>query len=498
MTIIRYNELKKYLSTSAKEHFPSVSLLYGEEVLYKTALDDMLNAIIPVSKRSTNYESVEGTVENIYEAIEKCNTFSLIPGHKAIILSDAKFFYSKIDLDKILEKSKHAHDEDDYKAASKYFVTILNLLQLSFEDITSEGKNKKLNMDQNSDWIRNVVQYCIENNLTISAEDGNTKSLEVAIEKGFHKDNHLIITTDIADKNHNLFKIISDNGIIVDCSIPKSDKAADKKVQESVTNEKARVILQKNKKNMGKNAYSALYEMTGFDLRTFIGNLEKLISYVGDREEITENDVKALLDRTKKDPIYEFTNAIMEKNTENALFYLGSLLSGGIIEHPLQILSAIINQMRRLLIIKDFTQSKYGKIWYKECGYDQFRTDVMPAIVEYDNHMLKQIQDCQPMPSKPSHSDNKPSSGGKKKKKTSKKDLGIQDLIVAKNPNNPYPIYKMIKHSENFTKQHLISAYERLGDTDARLKSSPPAGHKLILEETILAICQRSGTQDDL
>jgi len=490
MAIIHYNELKKHLSTSAKEHLPSASLLYGEELLYKTALEDILNAIIPVSKRNTNYESIEGTVENIYEAIEKLNTFSLIPGQKAIVLSDAKYFYSKVDLDNILEKSKRAHDEDDYKAASKYLITILNLLQLSFEDITSGGKNKKLNIDQNDEWMRNVIQYCIENNLTISAEDGNTKPLEAAIEKGFPKDNHLIITTDMADKSHNLFKIISDKGMVVDCSVPKSDRAADKKVQEAVTNEKARILLQKNNKTMGKGAANALYEMTGFDLRTFTNNLEKLISYVGDREEITENDVKAALDRTKKDPIYEFTNAIMERNAESALFYLGSLLSSGIIEHPLQILSAIINQMRKLLIMKDFTQSQYGKTWYKECSYDQFRADVMPTIVEYDNHMIKQIQDCQPIPSKPSPSDNKPAPGAKKKKKMPKKDRGIQDLMVAKNPNNPYPIYKMIKHSENFTKQHLMDAYERLGDADVRLKSSPPASHTLILEETILNICQ--------
>ena len=77
MAIIRYNELKKYLNTSEKEQFPPASLLYGEEFLYKTALEDMLNTIIPSSKRSTNYESIEGTVDNINEAIEKLNTFSL-------------------------------------------------------------------------------------------------------------------------------------------------------------------------------------------------------------------------------------------------------------------------------------------------------------------------------------------------------------------------------------------------------------------------------------
>jgi DNA polymerase-3 subunit delta len=278
--------------------------------------------------------------------------------------------------------------------------------------------------------------------------------------------------------------------MVVDCSVPKGDRAADKKIQKSVAKEKAQVILKKNKKNMNDKAINALYETTGFDLRTFTSNLGKLISYAGEREDITENDVMVVLDRTKKDPIYEFTNAIMEKNTKNALFYLSSLFSSGIIEHPLQILSAIINQLRRLLIIKDFTQSKYGTSWYKECSFDQFKAKILPAIVEYDNHMMQQIQDCQLISSDLSHSDSGPSSGNRKKQKTSKKDRQIKDLMIASNPNNPYPIYKMICHSENFTKQHLIRVYEMLGDTDARLKSSPPASYKLILEETILNICQ--------
>jgi len=294
MALIRYNELKQFLSTSVKEQFPPVFLLYGEEFLYKTALEDILHTIIPISQRNTNYEPIEGTIENYNDVIEKLNTFSLIPGHKAILMQEAKIFYSTRDIDRIIEKAKSAYDENNYTNASKNLIAALQLLQLSFDDITSDDKNKKLHMEQNSEWIRSIVDYCIENNLTIPDEDGNTKSLEEAIKNGFPKHNHLIVTTDTADKNHSLFKMIVDKGMVVDCSVPKSDRAADKKIQQSVSNEKAKILLQKHKKTMGKNAANALYEMTGFDLRTFTSNLEKLISYVGDREEITENEAAKL------------------------------------------------------------------------------------------------------------------------------------------------------------------------------------------------------------
>ena len=70
-----------------------------------------------------------------------------------------------------------------------------------------------------------------------------------------------------------------------------------------------------------------LIQMTGFDLRTFCNNLEKLISWVGDRVEITIKDVGSVLQRTKRDPIYELTNAISDRNVQRTLFYLTSILS---------------------------------------------------------------------------------------------------------------------------------------------------------------------------
>ncbi|NIV97852.1 DNA polymerase III subunit delta, partial [Candidatus Saccharibacteria bacterium] len=67
---------------------------------------------------------------------------------------------------------------------------------------------------------------------------------------------------------------------------------------------------------MDKRAYRTIYEMTGFDIGTFSDNIEKLISYVGDRKRITVEDVAFVLKRTKKDPIYELTNAIADRDVD--------------------------------------------------------------------------------------------------------------------------------------------------------------------------------------
>jgi DNA polymerase-3 subunit delta len=108
--------------------------------------------------------------------------------------------------------------------------------------------------------------------------------------------------------------------------VPKGDRRADKIEQEAVLSERMEVLLNRCKKTMDKEAYRTMYEMTGFDIGTFCDNLEKLISYVGDRKRITAEDVVFVLKRTKKDPIYELTNAIADRDIDKSLFFLNSLL----------------------------------------------------------------------------------------------------------------------------------------------------------------------------
>jgi DNA polymerase-3 subunit delta len=225
-----------------------------------------------------------------------------------------------------------------------------------------------------------------------------------------------------------------------------------------------------------------MYEMTGFDLRTFVNNLEKLITFVGDRKKITVEDVQNVLRRTKSDPIYELTNAMSERNIENTLFFLNSLLASGF--HYLQIFTAIINQIRKLLIIKEFVESPYGKEWQAGTQYNKFRSAIMPKIQEYDSILLRNLEDWKNVISKDKNSNNK------KKGKSKKSRLNITDLLIAKNPNNPYPVFKLFTNSERFTKQELLHSIEYVSKADLRLKSTGQ-NPKLVLEDLAFHICKK-------
>jgi DNA polymerase-3 subunit delta len=357
-------------------------------------------------------------------------------------------------------------------------------LNLSFDDVGKSNRSKALGVDADrfadGTWLDTIIGYCQEYRLSIPAPEDDCTLLQTAIEKGFPKNNHLIITAESVDKRRALFKAISQKGMIIDCSVPRGERRADKMAQEGVLIEKMSSMLKASGKKMDKPAYLALYQMTGFDLRTFSNNLEKLINYVGDNDTITVDDVGSVLKRTKKDPIFDMTNAISDRNIERSLFYMNSILSAEL--HPLQILAAITNQIRKLLLVKDFVESPSGSNWHAGCSYNRFQSSVMPDIVAYDNELSALVERWEQSLSHTQKDEAEKTLKRREKKFTT-------DLLIARRPKNAYPVYQLFLKSECFTKDDLADALELLNQADTQIKSTGQ-DPKLILERAIFGICK--------
>jgi len=488
MPVISYKDLNKYLKDRGSDPFLPVYLIYGEELLAQGAFDELLNALLPASKPSLNYEPLDGIHANVHEVIERVNTFALLPGTKVVALRDCRIFYSKQDRGRLLENARQAFEDDNIKKASGHLLSLMGLLNLSFDDIDEAGRTRSLGPDYepaNDDpWLDASIAFCREHNLLMPEVRDDGQILQAAVERGFPEGNHLIITTDMVDKRRGLYKTLSSEGMVVDCSVPSGARRADRIAQEEVLAERKDAILGAGQKTMNQAAYRALYEKTGFDLRTFSSNLEKLVSYIGDRREITIEDVESVLPRTKTDPIYELTNALADRNPEQTLFFLDSILTSGI--HPLQAFAAMVNQIRKLLLAKDFVESSFGRDWQAACRYDYFQKRIMPSVIEYDRQLLDRLDRWQALLTEGPAAET-PKPGGPAKKKKNKI---ATDLLIAKNPKNAYPIFQLFKKSERFTKAELLRAMQSLNKTDKRLKSSGQ-NPQLVLEKVILDMCRK-------
>jgi len=434
---ITHKNLPKLLSGIEKGNVAPVYLLYGDEFLYKSAFRSLLDALVQPHYQDLNYEAIDGTTENIYEIIQSLNTFPLIPSAKVIAVHGTRIFYSAADVDDLLHRSKEALERQDLKKSTRYFLQMLSAAGKSLNDVKDEDRHA------DDAWLDQVIDYCVQEKMTVPLRQDDAEVLNDAILAGCPETNHLVLTTDFIDKRRKLYKTISKTGVVIDCSVPKGEKAADKRQQQEALKAHMKEALKKAGKTMAPGGFEALYEKTGPGMRGFSNELEKLITFVGDRKEILPSDVEAISERTRQDPVYEMTNAVAERDTRRALFFLHSLLKNNFF--PLQVLSAAINQIRKLVLAKDFVRSKYGSGWRQDLSYAAFQKMILP-----------ELQKREP------------------------------DFLTGN--AHPFTIHKTLKQSDNYTFEELINALEILLDTDIRLKTSGQNA-KIVLEHAILCIC---------
>lgn len=467
-----------------------VYLIYGEEVLCKAAFKKLLNTLVPADRHRFSYEPVDDATGGVYEAIEKLNTFSLLSGPKVVGLLEPRLFDSGPDAGRILRSARQAHAARNMSRAAADLLRFMALSNLTFEDLSGANRQQSLQaaaeLSEEDGWLDDIVAFCQDNGHIVQPPADSESALCRALEKGFPPGNHLLITTDTIDKRKKLFKMIRELGVVVDCSVPTGDRKSDKKIQEAVLLETMNAVLAESGKSVDRDAFAALQEMTGFNIRAFTGNVEKLVNFVGERPQIMRSDIVAALQRTKKDPVYALTGAVAARNLDDALFYLSTLMSEGLDAiRPEQILVAILNQIRKLFRVKEFSAGPLGSVWFSGCPFNRFTAAVMPVLQQFDAELVDRKQQWQDQLSGAEHDQNlsPPKKGGKKKKLAT-------DLSIVKNPNNPYPVYQLFLSAENYTKQELLQAFEHLSRADLRIKSSGD-NRRLILEEVILGICKR-------
>lgn len=487
MPEIAFPALKQYISERSKTAFDPVYLVYGEEFLYHQAIQELVNAILPdPGARRHNYEVVDPKAQgDMVDIIDRMNTYSFLSEKKIMELRDSTIFISKQNQANLVDKIRRHVDEGAVEKASPLFLSLLGRLQLSLADLTESVLSDVFKTEEESPaslaWTEKLIAFCRENNLPVPAAGDDAERLKTAIERGFPKNNFLMISTDTVDKRKNLYKTIQHCGTIIDCSVAKGTRKVEQDEQRRLLREQAEMLLGKQRKKIASQAFDAMFQLIGFDLRTFAASLEKLIDYARDRDTIVAADVHEVLSQTRQDPVYELTGAISDRDVVKSLYLVSSLLSSGY--HYLQVMTAITNQVRKLLLIRDFLESMGAGAWQAGMGFDRFRQQVVPLIGTYDDTTVRKAMETR-MGCKGEAGRAKP---GETESAVPK---NATELIIVKNPNSAFPVYQQFLRSDKFSTHELLAAINILHQADMKLKTTgqPPAR---ILEEVVLKICEK-------
>ncbi len=283
----------------------------------------------------------------------------------------------------------------------------------------------------------------------------------------------LIFLSKEMDRRKKAFKLLEPSALVVDCTIPAGSQKADQEAQGKIVRSIVEQLTSQANKTIEPRALQEFTERIGHNPQAIAGNLEKLILFTGDRTTITHEDVLAIVKREKKDPIFLFTNAVLDRNADRALFYLSSLLAEQF--HPLQILKSLENQIRKLLLAKYFLVSPENPAKgsaMKKMSYNEFTRKMGPAIAARDKATKDFLAGV-------------PTS--KKKSKSGGKTPGA-DLLLAPNPKSLYPVFQLFQKSEHFTRRELETAMGELADMDYQFKTSA-ISPVMVVEHFIVTLC---------
>jgi DNA polymerase-3 subunit delta len=306
----------------------------------------------------------------------------------------------------------------------------------------------------------------------VSYSEKDLDRLSETVQAGIPDGHFLVMTAGSLDRRRKIFKALEKTGLIIDCTVPQGARKADLDDQRQILETVSRTVLARAGKTLDPAAFSELVERTGFNPSLFAQNLEKLTAYTGNRSGISRDDVAAIIQRDKKDPIFSLTNAMMEKNAGQALFYLSSLRKDGF--HPLQILKSFENLVRRMLLFKAFSLAfceKHPNVRVDRLHFNGFKQQVLPAIIAHDQALQN-----------PAARDEADQAAGD----------SVRDLVLAPNPNSPYPIFQTFEKSVRFSLDELRSAMISLGDLDFALKSSS-ADADAGIEQFVMTFCRKGG-----
>ncbi|HOG12854.1 MAG: DNA polymerase III subunit delta [Smithellaceae bacterium] len=445
--------LEKVLLDLKKGKVAPCYLLYGEEeYLIQEALGDILDLLVPASDRDFGLFFIDGSEADFDLLRDRLSTPSLLGGAKVVVVKNTEIFQSKENLGNLIQKIRENLGEHPDKAV-RSFQSFLKLSGFAWEDlqgggwqkITDEQWRRAVEDDPGEDrhkWLPRIVEICAGRGMTSGGDADISDSFEKLLADGLPAGNCLILTAEAVDRRKKIFKVIDKKGVILHFGAIKGEAAT----RETLKSE-ARRLLQACGKSLTSGAWAALGKKTGFQLRPSLNELEKLIVFAGEKPVIGEEDVEAVVEKTREDRIFDLTNALGEKNAPAALLALQGLLDQG--EPPLMILSMVSIEIRMLLQASILVQS--GKLPPATPGmeFPVFQKKIYPAVSAM----------AESLPGK--------------------------DFLPGK---NPYVIYKALGNCRRFSYPVLLGYLEDLVEMDRSMKSSA-TDPRILLERFLIKAC---------
>jgi DNA polymerase-3 subunit delta len=200
-------------------------------------------------------------------------------------------------------------------------------------------------------------------------------------------------------------------------------------------------------KRLSREAFSELRRRLGPDFWMLHNELEKLVAYVGERTEITLEDVRTLTPEVSGERVFQLLDLVAEGNAQALLELFGRIIDEG--TSPLMVVRFAHRRVRQLLLARELLSAPlFSSGGYRNYGY--FRREVLPKLSSWVKEQ-----------------------GAR----------GFEPLLS----QHPYALFMLLQRAPRYSRGRLLRGLVRLADVEATLKSSQwAAGGRHELEKWFL------------
>lgn len=165
----------------------------------------------------------------------------------------------------------------------------------------------------------------------------------------FPETTYLIFVERDVDKRNKLYKWFQKNGCVTECT----------KQQERMLKQWVAGYLKKAGKTISTSVVELLIERVGTEMEVLSNELEKLIGYVGERQQIQQEDIEKISSGITVSKIFDMIDAVATKQKKKALTLYDDLLMNK--ESPMSILYLFSRHINILLQMKECFQLGMNK-----------------------------------------------------------------------------------------------------------------------------------------
>jgi len=201
-------------------------------------------------------------------------------------------------------------------------------------------------------WLKNTNLLADNQTTRAEAVKDALAGFSDHLKRGLPDGVTLLISAIGCDRRKTLYKTIEKAGAVQFFEALEEGKGGSDEEIEAFIQSKLRT----GGKTIVPDAVQAFRELVAPTLREIANELEKLFLYVGQRREITKDDVRAICSATRQAVIWELTDALGARRVSRAIAALENLLDAG--ESPIGVLMMLAGQFRLMLLAKDLMQRK--------------------------------------------------------------------------------------------------------------------------------------------